>query len=1617
MLGSNRGPLTEGATITPDEKRRIDSVTAEDPNVVFEYSLTQRKVKCGDIYPPPFDPSDTSALLQRDDPEELPRSMGDEYWPADAYKIPRHKKTSFLLESHVLMPGLFYCLHPEISLPAAGLYVYRMLTGDMVESNAIKFYKRQPECTAWLAKWWKMSQVAYVTAGSARQIPMGVKVRIYMSILLNLIQHREHANAPQGRLPYLSTADLTEAGVLTTAFDRTWSENMPEDMLKDLESTLDRLVTRRTHYPYSDLTVRRVCIFCNEIWSCVQDLADHVKTCVRAVNPRCLTCNMDFGRNGGMRYAAHVLSTCRARPTAKCCVCGENCGAGNICLCAENYFKVSEMLEQVLGTRDIYNSRNIPILKLIMECDLQQLLRFGPQDLAEQEGFQNDSSADSDRFITEPMIKKVIKNLPTIEQENPNHIFFPCLKKSFAVRDIYDIAKLSRSECRQWGLPEEPALLQIYTVHNPQATPGPRQEAARLVTFRDENISHIETDYVESCMLSREGMEHLRTFLIKCAGDRRYLDNAILQGMLTNEAHFVRWARELGVFGEAAPSAEAQATSTPRPATPPVRAQAQGPRHLSYGSAEELEVPPDEDGDPARPDMSQGYGHRDMADVSDCRDGADNGPSTGRESIGASGVHGESGRRSVSSGCRAAQEGESLLRCNNEQGRCRHLQFRSRQEKEDHINDHHGCTVSGCRFASEFERDLAEHVLDEHTMRDGQLRCRNEREDCTNLRFRSEDEKARHVVREHGCPYGWTSQSCTFACEFDRDMSEHLAHAHGANSPAPAVLRCRNERGLCSMLSFAEERDKAEHISRTHNCTEPGCLFASEFESLLLQHAQDTHGWTVPRARRLSRHEEALRESLPASSRGTSAGREDRHHVRSLFTSSPGVFIDPKAWDRRDRVIQLDGSTLRCTNERGACGHLTFKNELDKVRHIEKQHKCTKQRCDFSSESEKTLLAHYDTLHKDTGLVCPICGTRCTTQATWDAHTMTHPRCEGCKNSFVSRAALDSHRPCKIIRATDRVKSEESGVSPAMAVNQYLMPASVPEGNDKGINDPQTQMYNVWSYMIEQNKEISSSVKNELMTIVSDAHASEMGKRANALLPEAASYLSPECFDIPSFHPKSELRKVNWQHVNSRFTSDGITTGSIKLDSHPMHYGRNFVKILDLNNKIGFAVAQNCLSEEDAKHLLLTFLSPAVVQSLSGYLFNQPYKVSYCDNLYGLHTLYAKIDKDQLKKMILSVPRKEKQDIRAYAQMAFRLCEAGALQELKKDRPKFIESSMRRLILENVSPSIRQTIIERENKAGKRYNPQLLQDAVSTLETGHYKSHQRGTVMDPDLWLDPLAAADITPYEEGRRDRRQKIGAVTRKQAAQQDIQQEEGGQDVLEDQHSQGSRKCFNCDSETHLVKDCPEDQQGQGHRKCWTCDSREHLMRDCPSRPVPGRLAPGTGASPSLSGGGAPGAFQPEQPISPPPRVQGKQRAAARGGEQTHRLPPNQGMGQQPGRTVSAANAYNARDLYTSSRNSTADARAREREDLLGKMRLEEIDRKKLHLPPGPIGHCTRCGNDRHKAAECRMPESANVHRCKGPPNELYLFHEPQACPHAQKIRRVRREARNSGPPVVHR
>ena len=121
----------------------------------------QVKVKCGDIYPPPFDPSDTSALLQRDDPEELPRSMGDEYWPADAYKIPRHKKTSFLLESHVLMPGLFYCLHPEISLPAAGLYVYRMLTGDMVESNAIKFYKRQPECTAWLAKWWKMSQTNF----------------------------------------------------------------------------------------------------------------------------------------------------------------------------------------------------------------------------------------------------------------------------------------------------------------------------------------------------------------------------------------------------------------------------------------------------------------------------------------------------------------------------------------------------------------------------------------------------------------------------------------------------------------------------------------------------------------------------------------------------------------------------------------------------------------------------------------------------------------------------------------------------------------------------------------------------------------------------------------------------------------------------------------------------------------------------------------------------------------------------------------------------------------------------------------------------------------------------------------------------------------------------------------------------------------------------------------------------------------------------------------------------------------------------------------------------------------------------------------------------------------
>ena len=159
-----------------------------------------------------------------------------------------------------------------------------------------------------------------------------------------------------------------------------------------------------------------------------------------------------------------------------------------------------------------------------------------------------------------------------------------------------------------------------------------------------------------------------------------------------------------------------------------------------------------------------------------------------------------------------------------------------------------------------------------------------------------------------------------------------------------------------------------------------------------------------------------------------------------------------------------------------------------------------------------------------------------------------------------------------------------------------------------------------------------------------------------------------------------------------------------------------------------------------------------------------------------------------------------------------------------------------------------------------------------------------------------------------------------------------------------------------------------------------------------------------------------QAEQADGPPPRTQKKQQNSARRGDQAQRLPPNQGMGQQPNRMSSASNAYNARDLYTSSRNSTAEARARDRDDHLERMRIEETDRKKLHLGPGPIGHCTRCGDNSHKAAGCHMPESANVHRCRGPPEPLYLYHEPQACPHVQRIRRVGRAARNSGPPVVH-
>ena len=51
------------------------------------------------------------------------------------------------------------------------------------------------------------------------------------------------------------------------------------------------------------------------------------------------------------------------------------------------------------------------------------------------------------------------------------------------------------------------------------------------------------------------------------------------------------------------------------------------------------------------------------------------------------------------------------------------------------------------------------------------------------------------------------------------------------------------------------------------------------------------------------------------------------------------------------------------------------------------------------------------------------------------------------------------------------------------------------------------------------------------------------------------------------------------------------------------------------------------------------------------------------------------------------------------------------------------------------------------------------------------------------------------------------------------------------------GDRRCFTCDSESHLARDCPmkRDRSARsmsGERTCFNCQEEGHIARDCPHK-----------------------------------------------------------------------------------------------------------------------------------------------------------------------------------------
>lgn len=1427
-LGRNKERQAGSQVLSQEEYDRSQLGITGTQNVRFEYALTSRVIAAKDIYPPPGDGRVTLPYLD----DEMPLDMGgDKYWPQEIYKLPRHKKTQFLEDSDMMMPGLFYILHPEVALPAAGIYMYRMLTGDLVDDNAARFYLKKPQYTAWLVKWWNMTQLSYMTMGLAPRIPMGVQIRILLCEIVNLLEYQKGGETPKGRLPYLSFTDLEREGVYTTAFDQT--RQLSEDTIPQLEDSLDRLIARGTKYPYSDMTARRICIFCDDVYGTVDDLNDHVKQCPMAEKPVCLLCNMDFGKSGKKTYAAHMLSTCRACPTRRCCVCDEDCTNASGCACTLNYFKISERIEPLISDTNLFNDRNIPLIKLILECELQQILPFGPTRHQGEDDPEPVSmmEMENEKYVSEILINKAIDHLPHILQENPNDIYFPGTRKSYTIRDIYLLADLSPADCRSWGLPDDPAALQIHTIYNQNQ--GERQKST---TFVEEEMSIIETDYVQRLKQTEEGMAQLREVVQNCVADPKYCQQAIVDDKFIGDHDVGRWARTFGLIGQhdsmdSRPVASRVITSTPAARTG--RINGWGRRMANDGSGE--------DGDTSEsPEV-----------------------------------------RNASTEVRPSESpGRDLLSTVDVSRRC------IRRDDMDYVGKEDG------------RRNTARSGGERHSVGPGR------------------QGRTASYVSDKGKQ------------EEDKGNHRHPLREEDLNATWPQSLRCRNEWKQCEFLRFASQLEKGKHIAANHRCEAKGCEFSDEYNWVMDMHKDEIHGGdSHPRTETRDRCEGELMKSLLAPQRMLKAeateGRDNR-----------GIYIDPKAWQPHRSPDGAPGTPCRCQNEKGYCSRLLFSNEMEKSRHVEREHKCSKRRCDYSNEYERALLSHYKDVHEDRGCQCPICGVRCVTEAAWEMHRDLHPRCAGCKESFPSMVALEQHRPCENVRARERTPQTDMSMNSGLACCKYLMPASMLEPeNSKGVNDPFAQLSNIWTLMVETNTELSPDIKMTCKKIISDAHASEMNKKADALAPESANFLNADCFDLPKFHPKNEARKVNWTHVNSTFRSSGFREGGVKLDHDSSNFNRNFVYLQSLNDHIGSQVSLNALSESDGLHLLLLYLSTDTVQSLRAYMCKNPHAVSYSDNLYGLHAIYSQIDKDQLKKMILTVPRTPLQDILSYTKVAYRLCEASALQEAPEDRSAFIEASMRRLILENVSMTVRQAIKRREQDGGRQLSLQLLQQAVRTLETGSQKSYQRATVMDPDLWLEAVAPADA---ERNRfKERRQKVGAVTRKGA-------KEAGQLEL----------------------------MGHGRE-----EGNDGPLVELATEVEP--VIPGRGIETQRDA-------HAERNNRPP---------------ETVRLPAGQGMGHPVGRMNSAANTYNARDMYNTSRNAgTVGRRLDDRQKY-----LEEI-KKKLHLPPDAPLHCFRCGqsNPYHRASDCTIPSSENVHRCQvNPP--VYLYHEPENCPHKQKVGRV--------------